>query len=126
MRLDPRDIDLIADAVAERWDAQASEANQPAPTEHLAPTSPESVLSVAEVAKQVGLGHQAVRRAIRRGELRAEKLCGRIRIESRAVQDWREAHRLRSAPTPVGTSARRIYPEKGLRRLLDKPQGASV
>jgi excisionase family DNA binding protein len=120
MRLDQRDIDLIADAVAERLLARSREADLPARLASEADrTLPQRKLTVSEVAEQVGFGHQAVRRAIRRGELRAEKLCGRVRIEPLAVEEWCEANKLRSASFPTPAPARRAA-EGGLRRLLDK------
>jgi excisionase family DNA binding protein len=46
------------------------------------------LLTVDEAANRVGLRHVALRKAIRRGELPAVKLCSRLRIEPAALEDW--------------------------------------
>ena len=83
--------------------------------------SDDRFLSVAEVADRVGLKHQAVRRAISRGELPAIKLCGRVRIEPGALAAWVAAGRMKSIG---GGVARRRGPiaSNGLRRLLDNDE----
>lgn len=67
-----------------------------------------SLLTVTEVADQVGLSEWAVRRAIRDGELEAFKPRGRIRVKASAVHDWLEATRVepvRAASGPRPTPA---------------------
>ncbi len=51
-------------------------------------------MTVDDVAELVQLGPEAVRRAVRRGELRASKLGGRIRIRRDDVNAWIEAQTL--------------------------------
>ena len=46
------------------------------------------LLTIADVAKLSGLSDKSVRRAIERGDLRALKLCNRLRIEPAAVADY--------------------------------------
>jgi excisionase family DNA binding protein len=46
------------------------------------------LLSVYEAAERVGLKHVALRGAIKRGELSAIKLCGRLRIEPEELEAW--------------------------------------
>jgi excisionase family DNA binding protein len=87
-----------------------------------APSNGEQLLSVAEVAEHVGLKHQAVRRAISRGELAAIKLCGRVRVEPAALEAWIEAGRFSPTPVVHGTPRAVLSASNGLRRLLDKGQ----
>jgi excisionase family DNA binding protein len=122
MRLDPRDIDLIADAV-ERRRIEAASASEDGGAAHAASGAASyTLLTVAELAEKVRLGHQAIRRAISRGELRAIKLCGQVRIEPTAFAEWTDAGQLRpsQAPTVTRVRARRPSSAAGLRRLLDK------
>jgi excisionase family DNA binding protein len=49
------------------------------------------ILTVNELAQRSKLGEKAVRNAIRRGELRASKLCGRWRIRESDYEAWVEA-----------------------------------
>ncbi len=48
------------------------------------------LLSPAQVAGMAGLSRAAVYRAIERGELRASRLCGRLRIESSEFEAWKQ------------------------------------
>ena len=70
---------------------------------------------------QVGLSEQAIRRAIRRGELRASKVCSRIRILLADLEDWIE----RNQVIPVGARhahserLRRAHGRSALRGLQD-------
>lgn len=75
-----------------------------------------SALAPDEVAAHCGLSRKAVYRAIERGELRAFRLCSRLRIRPEDLNAWLNAH-------AVGQPARdsrpaRQPPESGLRRLL--------
>jgi excisionase family DNA binding protein len=76
-----------------------------------------TLLSPEDVATQCGLSRKAVYRAIERGELRASKLCSRLRIRPDDLDTWIEGNRLeRTAPherKPTPASA-----AKGLRVLL--------
>src|SRR5438132_1280689 len=49
------------------------------------------LLTLEEVCERVRLSPWAVRRAIQRGELRAYKLRGRLRIPEDALADWLRA-----------------------------------
>jgi excisionase family DNA binding protein len=53
------------------------------------------MLSPAEVAELAGLSRTAVYRAIERGELRASRLCGRLRVERSEFEAWKERARVR-------------------------------
>lgn len=46
------------------------------------------LLTLHEAAELVGLKHLALRRAIKRGDLPAVKLCSRVRIDARALSCW--------------------------------------
>ena len=64
------------------------------------------LLRVAEAAELTGLSTRAVYRAIERGELRAARLCSRLRIPRAAFDEWierstvRPAEPLRAPPPP--------------------------
>lgn len=75
-----------------------------------------SALAPDDVAAHCGLSRKAVYRAIERGELRAFRLCSRLRIRPEDLNAWLDAH-------VVGQPARvnrppRLPSESGLRRLL--------
>lgn len=62
------------------------------------------LLSVTQVADQVGLSEWAVRRAIHEGELIASKLRGRLRVDALDLEAWVQSTRVtpeRRAPAPV-------------------------
>jgi excisionase family DNA binding protein len=76
-----------------------------------------TLLSPEDVATQCGLSRKAVYRAIERGELRASKLCSRLRIRPDDLDTWIETNRLEK------TASRQRRPthlpaSKGLRALL--------
>lgn len=48
--------------------------------------------SIAELAELAGVEHKAVRRAIDRGELRAEKLFNRLRVSAEEWERYRALH----------------------------------
>jgi excisionase family DNA binding protein len=52
------------------------------------------LLSPADIALRTGLHVEVVRRAIRRGELRAMKLRGQLRSTSKDYEAWLESCRL--------------------------------
>jgi excisionase family DNA binding protein len=84
--------------------------------------SRDRLLSLAEVAERFGLGEQAVRRAIARGELQATKVCGRIKIRPADVDEWFEAGRIQPQ-RPVQPQRQRAVPAaNSLRQLIDNSQ----
>jgi excisionase family DNA binding protein len=77
----------------------------------------DALLSPEQVARRCGLSRRAVYRAIERGELRASRLCSRIRIKPGEVDAWVEANEVAPhAELPVRPSPLRSA--DGLRRLL--------
>ena len=61
-------------------------------------------MTVQDVAACVGLSYHAVLRAVHRGEVRAFKICGRIRLRRSDVRAWIEESRLAvEATTPPET-----------------------
>ena len=58
------------------------------------------LLRVAEAAELTGLSTRAVYRAIERGELRAARLCSRLRIPRAAFDEWIERSAVRPAEPP--------------------------
>lgn len=67
-----------------------------------------TLLSVEQVGRLVQLSPDAVRRAIRRGELRACKLGGRHRIPPEAVDQWVQDMTVQppaQTAAPIGTRA---------------------
>ena len=87
-------------------------------------------MSVAEAAIRIGRDHQAVRRAIKRGELLAYNVCGRVTIyeddfgewlDSRRIEPETARRRLTAAPSRVA----RAPATNGLRRLLEKGADAA-
>jgi excisionase family DNA binding protein len=69
-------------------------------------TLPDRLLSVAEVAAALGFEQEAIRRAVRRGELPASKINGRIRIDPADVQAWLQEGRVVADPEPGPARAR--------------------
>jgi excisionase family DNA binding protein len=58
------------------------------------PLETERLLCPREVADATRLSYHAVLRAIHRGELRAFRLCQRIRLRPSDVQEWIDANRV--------------------------------
>ena len=83
----------------------------------------EALLSPQDVARRCGLSRKAVYRAIERGELRASRLCSRLRTRPDDVDAWLQASTvvpdLATPTTPVAHS--RLPDTTGLRRLLPTP-----
>ncbi len=52
-------------------------------------------VSVQEIAESTGLHVAVVRRAIARGELRAHKLCSRLRVRRHDFEAWLEHSRVK-------------------------------
>lgn len=90
---------------------------------HEDPDGP-GLLSIPQVAELSGLSEKSVRRAIKRGELRAMKLCNRMRIAREDMEAWHDSSVvLRSAPQQVWPEPfRRGTPRVagGMRELLDE------
>jgi len=76
-----------------------------------------ALLSPEDVATQCGLSRKAVYRAIERGELRASKLCSRLRIRPDDLDTWIEASRLEKT-APGDRRPTHVPAAKGLRALL--------
>ena len=75
------------------------------------------LLAPEDVAHRCGLSRRAVYRAIERGELRASRLCSRLRIRPEDVDAWIATNHVDPAervrpPPPVAPA------HNGLRRLL--------
>jgi len=62
----------------------------------------DKLLSPEEVARHVGLSRRAVYDAIRRGELGAMRLCGRLRIRPQDLDDWLTAATV-ATPLPLAS-----------------------
>ena len=79
-----------------------------------------AMLSPEEVARHCGLSRKAVYRAIDRGELKAFRLCSRLRIDPAAVDAWLDASAVRHDPPGPGTTqtSRPLPGSAGLRRFL--------
>lgn len=79
----------------------------------------ERLLSPEDVARVCGLSRRAVYRAIARGELRAARLCHRLRIHPAELERWiaGETHGP-SSPPPRRVRRRMADAEGGLRVLL--------
>jgi excisionase family DNA binding protein len=76
-----------------------------------------TLLSPEDVAAQCRLSRKAVYRAIERGELRASKLCSRLRIRPDDLDTWIEGNRLEKA-APDESRPTHIPASNGLRALL--------
>lgn len=73
-------------------------------------------LTVREVAASVGLSYHAVLRAVHRGEVRAYKMCGRVRFRKEDVLAWIEACQV-ELETPASGPAS-PPPERGSKEAL--------
>ena len=81
----------------------------------------ERLLSPEDVARVCGLSRRAVYRAIARGELRAARLCHRLRIHSAELERWIAGETLGASPSPPRRARRRFSGVEGsLRALLDE------
>ena len=73
------------------------------------PTGVDQLLCPRDVARRTGLSYHAVLRTIHRGELRAFRICGRIRVRPADVDAWIEASPVAprgrtSPPSPLFSS----------------------
>jgi excisionase family DNA binding protein len=86
----------------------------------------ERLLSPEEIARACGLSRRAVYRAIARGELRASRLCNRLRVRPAELEKWIETGT--RAPKTVGrpeTRTPRAGTGGGLQALLSEEGRAS-
>jgi excisionase family DNA binding protein len=81
----------------------------------------ERLLSPEEVARACGLSRRAVYRAIARGELRAARLCHRLRVQPAELERWVGEQTLTPAPPTSGrvTRSMRSVRRGSLRAMLD-------
>lgn len=77
------------------------------------------LLSVDQVAEVVGLSPKGVRSAIRRGELAASKLAGRLRVREQDVERWIEGSRVQPQ-APALPEPQRAVVRGGLRQVLEQ------
>ena len=68
------------------------------------PSDVDALLSPEEVARRCGLSRRAVYRAIERGELRASRLCSRIRIRAANVAAWVDTNQIEPASVVTALS----------------------
>lgn len=82
------------------------------------------LLSPEEVARVCGLSRRAVYRAIARGELRAARLCNRLRVQPAELDRW-VGERMVAADASVPATPRLpVTGSRGsLRALLDEGTG---
>jgi excisionase family DNA binding protein len=79
-------------------------------------------LRPTEAADLAGLSTRAIYRAIQRGELRAVRLCSRLRIAREDFDDWVARAAVRVEPRVV--EVRAVPTERGsFRRLLAGDEG---
>jgi excisionase family DNA binding protein len=65
----------------------------------------DGLLTLAEAAQRLGLREGALRRAIKRGELPAMKVCSRIRIDPNELLRWIEDQRITGVAVHVSGPA---------------------
>jgi excisionase family DNA binding protein len=75
-------------------------------------------LRPADAAALAGLSTRAIYRAIERGELRAARLCSRLRIPRAAFDEWVERGAVRAPEPPAPTYPRVPAPVAGSFRSL--------
>ncbi len=80
----------------------------------------DTLLSPAQVAEICGLSRRAVYDAIRRGELRAFRLCARLRISGDDLADWlrRSAVAVAAPPAEPETAAVTVVRRGSFREKL--------
>jgi excisionase family DNA binding protein len=85
--------------------------------------------SPKEVAGLCGLSPRAIYRAISRGELRATRLCGRLRCRMADVEEWIERNRVKPVPIlkrPPSDGREAIAERGSLRRMLDSTEAIDL
>jgi len=87
---------------------------------------PEGLLSAAHVAERCALSTRAIYRAVERGELRASRLCGRLRIAPEAVEEWIIASVIEPdrGSMPAAGAPKPLAPAGRLRTALDEERAA--
>lgn len=82
----------------------------------------ERLLSPEDVARACGLSRRAVYRAIARGELRAARLCHRLRVHPAELERWiAEETPGPSSSVPRRSGRRPVVARRGsLRAMLDE------
>jgi excisionase family DNA binding protein len=83
----------------------------------------ERLLSPEDVARACGLSRRAVYRAIARGELRAARLCHRLRIHPAEFERWIAEETCGATPPSATRTRSRRHTrgaQGGLRVLLDE------
>lgn len=66
-----------------------------------------AMLSIADVAVRLGFSRDAVRRAIRRGELPAVKVLGQYRVDPVQLERWLREQRVTPSPAAAAPVRRR-------------------
>jgi excisionase family DNA binding protein len=79
-----------------------------------------------EAAALAGLSKRAIYRAIERGELRAARLCSRLRIPQVAFDDWVERCAVRPAERVVAPTPARPGVVGSFRELLARRESGSA
>ncbi len=84
----------------------------------------DALLTPEQVARRCGLSRRAVYRAIERGELRASRLCSRLRIRAEDLAAWVALNTVAPPRTsvPAPTAPRGLASTKSLRRLLHESE----
>jgi excisionase family DNA binding protein len=85
-------------------------------------------LRPVEAAELAGLSTRTIYRAVERGDLRAARLCSRLRISRSDFDEWVARSAVRVASPPPVTRTRDVPAARGsFRRLLvaDDPKAAS-
>jgi excisionase family DNA binding protein len=85
----------------------------------------EQLLSPEDVARACGLSRRAVYRAIARGELRAARLCHRLRVRPVELERWIAEQTPECPAPPLRETGRSTagFAGGGLRALLDEAEG---
>ncbi len=83
------------------------------------------LLRVSEAAELAGLSTRAIYRAIERGELRAARLCSRLRIPRAAFEEWIERSAVRPAEPPAAPALPPPMPAGSFRALLTRREERS-
>ena len=81
-----------------------------------------ALLTVEDVARDCGLSMKAIYRAIDRGELRAAKLCSRLRVRREDVDAWIERSIVGRSTVPAAAAAApppHMTAHNGLRAMFD-------
>jgi excisionase family DNA binding protein len=84
-------------------------------------------LCPAEAAELAGLSTRAIYRAIQRGELRAVRLCSRLRIPREDFDDWVARSEVRVEHAPIVRTRQVPALARGsFRRLLSAEDGRTA